>query len=392
MTKEKFTLPQLYKGCKKGETPDLSKPWFVFFRYEVPGHPQKAKKRVMEKGKLNTLNTISERLDEGALMIESLTEMLYDGWSPFEDNQPQENEIGLLLSDAVEMCIEGKKLKEKIKSSKRETEYRTAKRILLESKHIGNVPVKTISSKQIENTLMDQVKLKGWTGSTYNSRLKDIKAIFMWLHEKDFIDTVPTRGIERMKKSSTRRNEPLTSEEMTTIVEYLREHHYAFYMYLSYYYYSGFRMGETLSIKRSNINIETGEVILWANDEKTEKQRACIIPDVFWNEFREYIKAIPEDDYIWSSKSGFAYGPKRVSSTTSISHKWQKLIKKGLGIQKDCQGIRHTSAVDRQKEFKNLHIVRDFLGHSDIKTTQIYVRSMTQLNLEELKGSKSKFA
>ena len=52
-----------------------------------------------------------------------------------------------------------------------------------------------------------------------------------------------------------------------------------------------------------------------------------------------------------------------------------------------CHMLRHSKAVHLLQAGVNLIYIRDFLGHSDIKTTEIYARADTELKRKALENA-----
>lgn len=54
-----------------------------------------------------------------------------------------------------------------------------------------------------------------------------------------------------------------------------------------------------------------------------------------------------------------------------------------------CHMLRHSKAVHLLQAGVNLIYIRDFLGHSDIKTTEIYARADSELKRKALENAYS---
>ena len=56
-------------------------------------------------------------------------------------------------------------------------------------------------------------------------------------------------------------------------------------------------------------------------------------------------------------------------------------------VKVKCHMLRHSKAVHLLQAGVNLIYIRDFLGHSDTKTTEIYIRADTELKRKALEDA-----
>ena len=63
-------------------------------------------------------------------------------------------------------------------------------------------------------------------------------------------------------------------------------------------------------------------------------------------------------------------------------HRWEKVIKQS-GVRKlSLHKARHTFATFTLKHTKDIRLVRKLLGHSSVKTTEVYIDEKQDLELE----------
>ena len=58
-----------------------------------------------------------------------------------------------------------------------------------------------------------------------------------------------------------------------------------------------------------------------------------------------------------------------------------------IPVKVRCHMLRHSKAVHLLQAGVNLIYIRDFLGHSDIKTTEIYARADSELKRKALENA-----
>ncbi|MCK5476955.1 MAG: tyrosine-type recombinase/integrase [Candidatus Aenigmarchaeota archaeon] len=136
-------------------------------------------------------------------------------------------------------------------------------------------------------------------------------------------------------------------------------------------YGCGLRVSEAINLKKSDLNFD--ERLIHIRLAKGRKDRFVKIPDSIKEELENYSK-FGEKDVLFLSQRGGKL------STATI----QKIIKnssKKAGIKKiiSPHTLRHSFATHLLESGIDLKIIQKLLGHSDIKTTQIYLHISNQL-------------
>jgi site-specific recombinase XerD len=80
------------------------------------------------------------------------------------------------------------------------------------------------------------------------------------------------------------------------------------------------------------------------------------------------------------TKEGVAY---IIGKYTKEAHKKSNAVP----VKVTCHMLRHSKAVHLLQAGVNLIYIRDFLGHSDIKTTEVYARADTELKRKALENA-----
>jgi site-specific recombinase XerD len=142
-------------------------------------------------------------------------------------------------------------------------------------------------------------------------------------------------------------------------------------------YGTGLRVSEIINLKKKDINFE--EDLIKINLAKGKKDRFVKIPASIKQELQNYIKLI-SGDYLFESNRGGKLTKKTIGKIVSNS------VKKA-GIKKRVYPhlLRHSFATHLLESGTDLRIIQKLLGHSDIKTTQIY----TQISQASIKNIKS---
>lgn len=145
-------------------------------------------------------------------------------------------------------------------------------------------------------------------------------------------------------------------------------------------YASGLRISETINLKLYDIDLENDIVRVFG---KGSKERIVPIGTVavnalnkYINEYREKMLKNKKSDYLFLNNHGNKI-------TRQGLFKNLKIILKEKGIEKDVSPhtLRHSFATHLLNNGADLRSIQELLGHSSIKTTQIY----THVSSEHLK-------
>jgi site-specific recombinase XerD len=142
-------------------------------------------------------------------------------------------------------------------------------------------------------------------------------------------------------------------------------------------YGCGLRVSEVINLQRADVNF--GEELIHVRLAKGLKDRFVKIPESLSNELKSYC-GLSDDKWLFVS----ARGGKLTTATV------QAIVKNSArkaGIKKRVYPhlLRHSFATHLLEQGTDLRIIQKLLGHSDIKTTQVY----TQISQASIKNIKS---
>ena len=149
-------------------------------------------------------------------------------------------------------------------------------------------------------------------------------------------------------------------------------------------YCCGLRINECLSIKLSSFITEDNVKIFG----KGKKERVAYILPVVINALNKYKITCPYpiEDYLFLSKTGKKY------SATAFEKVIQN-IRTVLNLSDNItpHSLRHSFATDLLSNGVDLRIIQEMLGHSSLKTTQIYTHVDTNKILDIYKNSHPRY-
>ena len=228
---------------------------------------------------------------------------------------------------------------------------------------------KSLNSELNQQTVKDyiQKEIKTKNPSTINH---DIFAI------QFFFDKVLNNKIyiPRPKKNKTLPN-ILTREEAKSLIN--SSSNIKHKLILKMLYGCGLRVSEIVNLKKEDINFK--ERLIHIKLSKGKKDRFVKIPDSLITDLENYISLNPEELLFPSNRKGKL-------TTATIQAIVQNTAKKA-GIKKRVYPhlLRHSFATHLLEQGTDLRIIQKLLGHSDIKTTQIY----TQISQQSIKNIRS---
>ncbi len=143
-------------------------------------------------------------------------------------------------------------------------------------------------------------------------------------------------------------------------------------------YACGLRVSEVISLHVADLDID--ELVVHIKRAKGKKDRISVLPGKLQDDLRNIIADRNAKDYIFDSNRGGKL------TTTSL----QKMFRKSLAkttIKKPVtfHSLRHSFATHLLENGTDVRYVQELLGHSNIRTTQIY----TQVTNPKLKNIKS---
>jgi len=139
-------------------------------------------------------------------------------------------------------------------------------------------------------------------------------------------------------------------------------------------YESGLRVNEVTNVKTFDLDFDKLTIRIRG---KGNKDRYSIIPEQLAKELKEFTKG--KKGYIFTNQNN---GNKL---TTKTFQQRLKQARKDAKIEKEftCHSLRHGFAINLVNKGIDIEIIRRLLGHSLIRTTQIYLQCRT-INLTKI--------
>jgi len=252
-------------------------------------------------------------------------------------------------------------------------------------KQTGVNEISQINSQLIENWLMAGRLELNWSAKTVRNRFIAVNLFLKWCVKKGHLIENPASEVPTPKLGKTPIPKHLTREEADRLLDWARCYPY-FKTYekpravaiIATFLFTGIRLKELMNLKIDHVNLT--ENILIVRQGKGGKDRMIPIHEQLKGYLTDYLTMRPkintESVYFFVSLKN-----KGQMSDMVVKRLFEKLKSKS-GIHFYPHLLRHTFAVLMLEAGCNLFSVSRLLGHSDIKTTTIYL-SATVSHLQD---------
>ncbi|HPH78455.1 MAG TPA: tyrosine-type recombinase/integrase [bacterium] len=228
-------------------------------------------------------------------------------------------------------------------------------------------------SKFDENNLKDYLSVQikqNLSPQTINPSLNAIKFFYY-----EIIGIKNKINIRTIKKEH-RLPVVLSKKEVKQIIDVIKNPKHKILISLAYA--AGLRVSEVVSIKVKDLDINN--LTIHIRQAKGKKDRISLLSEKLVDNIRNLIAGKNAKDLLFVSERGGKL-------TTRTAQKiFQNALKKS-GIKKDASfhSLRHSFATHLLENGVDIRYVQELLGHSNIRTTQIYTH-VTNLGLKNIKS------
>lgn len=245
----------------------------------------------------------------------------------------------------------------------------------------GNITKVNDITRDVILSFIHLLSDSNYSTSTIARYISSIRAFHKYLQKEKLTQNNPSDHVE-MPKIRKKLPNTLNIEDVDKLLEFKCKTAYDYRnkAMLELLYATGMRVSELLNLELGDVNLNMANVIVFG---KGNKERIIPFGDLSLSALEDYIKI-----YRDSLLKGHATNKLFLSSygkgmTRQGFYKLLKKLALSNGINKEFSPhtIRHSFATHLLENGADLRIVQELLGHSDIKTTQIY----THLSTKKLK-------
>lgn len=233
----------------------------------------------------------------------------------------------------------------------------------------NNNPIDLMENHELVVNISKVVKAKKLAISTHKQLIAALNLYFKEMHRVtwDFNNVYPRArpkplpvvlALEDVKKILNA-NDNLKHRAMLTLV-----------------YALGLRSGELINLKITDLDKHRNQIHI--RDGKNNKDRYLPFPDSLKPMLRDYYKAYLPKTYLFEGQNKPQY---HAQSLRKVFHKACKTarIKKKVTLH----SLRHAYATHLMDAGTDVRVIKELLGHSNLKTTMIYTHVTTR-NLDKI--------
>lgn len=224
----------------------------------------------------------------------------------------------------------------------------------------------TAKVKELLERGMKPVSVRSW--------LTGIRAYGYWLHEEGYLKDKPKISIIKFEKKLIA---TLSAEQIKQVLAYkpkglnlTRAHHLALTVLDC-----GLRLSEVLAITRADVDLDN---MLITVKGKGGKYRRVPMSFELRKSLHRYMKI--RDGYVFGTQVG-------TQATVSNAERDMRELGRRIGItgvRFSPHTLRHTFAVSYLRAGGNLFYLSRILGHSSVKTTELYLQSLGVEDLQKV--------
>lgn len=221
------------------------------------------------------------------------------------------------------------------------------------------------------------------SGTYYMNKRRELGVLFSTVGHQLETQLLTVRRTTRMK-SKAKLHKIYNDVQLHAVLDYLKIHHENLYLCCLLSYGTFLRPHrEVRNLCVRHLKKDCTEIHLSGDENKSGRVRIVSIPGYVREILITRIADLqPSNNIFTGSDSPF----NEAYFMTSWTRQWVKMNK--LGIIEENQTIysfRHTAAVYVYRKTKDIHVVQQLMGHSDMIVTLNYLRGLGELNLEDQK-------
>lgn len=221
------------------------------------------------------------------------------------------------------------------------------------------------------------------SGTYYMNKRRDLGVLFstagrqLEMTLKAVLDTEPMKSKAKLHKIYEK-------DQIKPVLKYLKSNNSNLHLCCLLTYGCFLRPHEEVrKLFKYHFKKDLTEIHLSGDENKGGRVRIVYVPDYVRVELIERIDSLKRDENIFSmSEQPF----NEAYFNTAWTRAWRKMKDKGIiELNQTIYSFRHTAAVNIYRKTKDLHLLQQMLGHSDMIVTLKYLRGLGEVNMDRLK-------
>lgn len=366
-----YSLPKLHTG----------KNWYIDFQCYDPVDGIMRRKKYM----LDSIEKISERKKRAIEIIATTSSKLRNGWNPWAEATSERQyakfiEVTTLYMRYIEKLTSVNTLKKKTSY-----DYQSRMNMLLEYNNSRHTPIiymyqfdQAYISDFLDYILFD----RDTSARTRNNYRTWISAFCTWLNEKKYIEGNPVENIKSLAEEEKFRS-AITKTDLSRMKDFLYETNKHYLLACQMEYYTFIRPDELSNIQLKDIHIKEQKIFISSTISKNRRDGMVGLND-------NLIKLMIELDVFSNESNFYLFGrdfkPSAKKTDARIFREYFNKLRAFLKYPKNYQFYSlKDSGIRDLANAEGIVIARDQARHSDISTTNKYLKGQSLSVHEETK-------
>jgi site-specific recombinase XerD len=376
--------PKLYKG----------KRWWVEYQFRIPEELRPRYKGAKWKGFPVFEDINRYKTDEYAeLLLKAVTFGLEQGFNPFEYEKKvflEFQQSANLVPNKVWNCVEAfnyftQEWEHRGLEDATLTKLKRAIEVLVTFlTKIGkqHESVKLITREHIKAALRQASDEFEWSNRTFNNNKAALSTVFIFLESEKIVDSNPTENIEK-KRTKSKKHRYYDPKQFERIREVMKQDDPLTYFATKLIYYLCIRAEKELKHFRvGNIFLDRKQVLIQAEEAKTDADRFIPIPDELMEELAYIRNNYPTDYYVIGKGNRIKYVRDNTPSAkpfpnNMISARFAKIRKKaGVSSDHTPYSFKHTRVIHLKQDGAQDKDIMQLTGHESYAAYAEYLRDL----------------
>jgi integrase len=318
----------------------------------------------------NRSTTNSERNKVLAKLHFEIKKALEKGWNPLIDDKPK----AILALDILKLVLDEKLSSSLSWSYKRDLKCTHDNFVKFIQNHHPKIEITQITSQILDLFLVQFDS----TGTNFMNKRRILGVIFSSAVNKGYISTNPVLKTQKRKSKATL-HKIYTPDQIKKILNYLYEIHPNLHICCLITYGCLLRPHEEVRLlKRNHFNHDLTQITLGGNENKSGRIRTVHVPEYVREILlhREINLLTPEQNILTRTELPFNVSYFSLQWTRAVSKMEKGMVEQNQTIY----SFRHSAAINIYRRTKDIHILQQLLGHSNMIVTLKYLRGLGELN------------